>query len=152
MADRQRRVARIMDHHDNPRHYGELAEPDVVMPGGSPECGGNITVFLRGDPEDTERFSGLSFRGEGDTLTLAAASLLLDLIHDRELTLGEIMELEPATLLDLVGREVVGRRERNVTMSLGTLHNAVRAYQRQQRRSAVEAEEIESGAAVCKTG
>jgi nitrogen fixation NifU-like protein len=126
-VDRKQRVDMLLDHYENPRHYGALADADVSMPGGSPECGGRVTVHLKAADS---RILGLSFEGDGDTITLAAASLLMELVVVRDLTLEEILELEPGTMVDLIGRDIVGRRTKNAGLALGTLKSAVREHRR----------------------
>ncbi len=47
--DRQGRIAFLVEHAKNPRNKGVLENSDVAMPGGSPECGGSVVVYLKGD-------------------------------------------------------------------------------------------------------
>ena len=47
--DRQGRISLLVEHARNPRHEGALEGADVTMPGGGPECGGSVVVYLKGD-------------------------------------------------------------------------------------------------------
>jgi nitrogen fixation NifU-like protein len=101
---------------------------DVVMPGGSPECGGSIVIYLAGGEEG--RIRDLSFTGQGDIISQAATSLILEQVMDDGLTMGEVLALDYDAFVDRIGREVVGSRTRNATMGLSTLKSAVRQYQK----------------------
>ena len=100
----------------------------MVMPGGSPECGGSIVIYLAGGEEG--RIRDLSFTGQGDIISQAATSLILKQVMDDGLTMGEVLTLDYEAFLDRVGREVVGSRTRNATMGLSTLKSAIRQYQK----------------------
>ena len=130
--DRQRQIAALVEHARNPRHNGPLAGADVEMPGGSPECGGSVVVYLEGDGD---RISDLSFTGQGDTISMGAVSMLMQMIHDEGLTMDEVLELDYEAFVDRVGREAVGSRTRNATMGLSALKAAVRKYKKDRRTS-----------------
>jgi nitrogen fixation NifU-like protein len=125
---RQRQIAVLVEHYQNPRHRGVIESADVVMAGGSPECGGSVVIYLAGGEEG--RIRGLSFTGQGDIISQAATSLILEQVMDDGLTMGEVLALDYDAFVDCVGREVVGSRTRNATMGLSTLKSAVRQYQK----------------------
>ncbi len=126
--DRQRRIAVLVDHFNNPHHQGVLEEADVAMPGGSPECGGSVVIYLAAGEEG--RISGLSFTGQGDIISMGATSLILEQVLDGGLTMDEILALDYDAFVDRIGREVVGSRTRNATLGLSTLKSAVRKYKK----------------------
>ena len=133
--DRSQQVEFLVEHAANPRHKKVLEEADVVTPGGSPECGGHVTVYLK-MAEDGEHLEDLSFTGEGDTISMGAASILMERVHDGGITAQEILDLDYDAFVDGLGREVIGSRTRNATLALGTLKSAVQAYRRDRRREA----------------
>ena len=98
------------------------------MPGGSPECGGSVVIYLRGGEEG--RAAALSFTGQGDIISQAATSMILEQVLNKDLTMDEVLELDYDAFVDRVGREAVGSRTRNATLGLSTLKAAVRKYQR----------------------
>jgi nitrogen fixation NifU-like protein len=106
-----------------------LEGADVAMPGGSPECGGSVVIYLEAGEEG--RVKRLSFTGQGDIISMGATSLILEQVLDGGLTMDEILALDYDSLVDLVGREVVGSRTRNATLGLSTLKSAVRKYQKE---------------------
>ena len=50
--DRQAQIDFILDHYENPRHYGPLENPSVIQKGGNPGCGDVVTFYLRVDGDD----------------------------------------------------------------------------------------------------
>ena len=130
-----------MDHSKNPRHRGFFEDADVAMPGGSPECGGTVTVYLKGGVNG--EIADLSWVGDGDTISQGAASILAERVHEEGLSLQQVLELDYEEFVDSVGRDVVGQRTRNATLALSTLKAAIRKHQ-QERRSAVASREAVS--------
>ena len=98
------------------------------MPGGSPECGGSVVIYLKGN--GNREIEDVSFTGEGDTLSMAGASMILEKVDEENLAMDEVLALDYAQFVDSVGRDLVGSRTRNVTLGFSTLKAAVRKYQR----------------------
>ncbi|MDP8949365.1 MAG: iron-sulfur cluster assembly scaffold protein [Actinomycetota bacterium] len=124
--DRRDRIALLVDHARDPRHEGVLEGADVAMPGGGPECGGSVVVYLKGDGDG--RIEGLSFTGEGDTISLGATSIIMQKVHDENLTMEKVLDLDYEGFVEELGRDVVGSRTRNATLGLSTLKSAIRRY------------------------
>jgi nitrogen fixation NifU-like protein len=134
--DRQGRIALLLDHARNPRHGGVLEDADVAMPGGGPECGGSVVVYLKGDGDG--RIADLSFTGAGDTISMGAASIIMQKVHDEDLTMDEVLDLDYEGFVEELGRNVVGSRTRNATLGLSTLKSAIRRYMKEVRPGARE--------------
>jgi nitrogen fixation protein NifU and related proteins len=122
----------LVDHSTNPRHSGVLEGADVAMPGGGPECGGSVVVYLKGNGDG--RIEELSFTGAGDTISMGAASIIMQKVHDQELTMDEVLALDYGAFVEEIGSDVVGSRTRNATLGLSTLKSAIRKYLRESRR------------------
>ena len=105
-----------------------MADADVAMPGGSPECGGSVVVYLKAGEERC--IQGLSFTGQGDIISQAATSMILEQVMENGLTMDDVLALDYEAFVDRVGREAVGNRTRNATLGLSTLKSAVRKYQK----------------------
>ena len=129
--DRKERVARLVDHATNPRHKGTLEDADVAMPGGGPECGGSVVVYLKGDGDGG--IVDLSWTGQGDTISTGAASIIVQRVHDEGLGMDELLDLDYGEFVDGLGRDIIGSRTSNATLGLSTLKNAVRKYHRDMR-------------------
>lgn len=102
------------------------------MPGGNPGCGDIVTVYLKGD-EDHHHIEDATYEGEGCTISMAASSMLLEQIHDENLTMDEVLEMDYNEMMDKLGRQVVASRPKCATLGLGTLKAAIRKYQRDKR-------------------
>ena len=100
-------------------------------------------VYLKAGEEG--RIDALSFTGEGDIISQAATSMILERVMDEGHTMDEILALDYETFVDRVGREAVGSRTRNATLGLSTLKSAVRKYQKDSLRISSTAEPACSG-------
>jgi nitrogen fixation protein NifU and related proteins len=135
--DRRERVTRLVEHAKSEAHRGALEEADVAQPGGSPECGGSVIVYLKAG--EGEGIEALSFTGEGDTISMGSASILVQRVHDEGLDMQQILDLDYDGFVEDVGREVVGSRTRNATLALSTLKNAIKRYRREANARAERA-------------
>ncbi len=140
---RQAQIAALVEHYQNPRHRSVLEDADVAMPGGSPECGGSVVVYLKAGEEG--RIDALSFTGEGDIISQAATSMILEQVLNEGLAMDEVLALDYETFADHVGREAVGSRTRNATLGLSTLKSAVRKYQKASLHAGSAAEPARCG-------
>src|ERR671932_2806590 len=86
---RQRQIAVLVEHFNNSRHRGVIEDADVAMPGGSPECGGSVVIYLKAGKEG--RIQSLSFTGQGDIISQAATSLILEQVMKAGLTMDEVL-------------------------------------------------------------
>ena len=136
--DRQGQIATLVEHYQNPRYKGILEDADVAMPGGSPECGGSVVIYVKAGKEG--RVDDLSFTGEGDIISQAATSMILEQVQGEGHTMDEILALDYEDFVDRVGREAVGSRTRNATLGLSTLKSAVRKYQKDSLHNGSAAE------------
>jgi nitrogen fixation NifU-like protein len=125
--DRQAIIDRLLDHYDNPRFHGPLPDADVVQPGGVPDCGDTLTIYLKVDPA-TQTVAGLSFEGRGCTISQAAASLLTEQMQGAPLS--DIEAINDSRMIDLIGREVARDRPRCATLAMLTLQAALITYRR----------------------
>ena len=129
-------AALLVEHARSPRHKHEVGaqkDADVAIPGGSPECGGSLVVYLKGG-EDGE-IERLSWKGQGDTISMGATSLVIEHILHRGLSMEEVLELDYEEFIDSLGRELIGSRTRHATLGLSTVKGAIRQYQRAARRA-----------------
>ena len=127
--DRQLQIQILLDHYQRPRHRGALEEADVEMPGGNPGCGDVVTVYLKG-AEDHEHMAGVSYEGEGCTISMAASSMLLEQVVEGRLMMDEVLEMDYNEMMDQLGRQIVASRPKCATLGLGTLKAAIRRYQK----------------------
>ncbi|KPL91665.1 iron-sulfur cluster assembly scaffold protein [Herpetosiphon geysericola] len=139
--DRQEAFEFLIEHYEQPRHRGELADPDVTMPGGNPGCGDVVTIYLKVDSAN-DAIQDVAFVGEGCTISQAAASILLEQMQGQSLTAVEGLDFN--WMIDELGREVVQSRPRCATLALGTLKAAIKKYRNDQIRAELGAESAQT--------
>ena len=100
-------------------------------------------VYLKAGEEG--RIDALSFTGEGDIISQAATSMILDQVLNEGLAMDEVLALDYETFVNRVGREAVGSRTRNATLGLSTLKSAVRKYQKDSLHARSAAEPVSCG-------
>jgi nitrogen fixation NifU-like protein len=115
--DRQEAIEFLVDHYQNPRNRGPLVDADVHLTGGNPGCSDRVEMYAKVGPDG--RVEQVSFEGEGCTISMAAASYVTEMVQG--MTLAEVEQLSPETLMDDLGREVVMTRPTCATVALGTL-------------------------------
>ena len=120
--DRQAQIDFILDHYENPRHYGPLENPSVIQKGGNPGCGDVVTFYLKVGGED--RIEAISFEGDGCTISLAAASVVTEMFTGK--TLADVEAMPAEAILDLLGREIAGTRLKCAMLGLNATKEAVR--------------------------
>lgn len=133
--DRQLQIQILLDHYQKPRHRGAVENADVTMPGGNPGCGDVVTVYLKG-AEDHDHIEDATYEGEGCTISMAASSMLLEQVHDGDLTMNEVLDMDYNEMMEQLGRQVVASRPKCATLGLGTLKAAIRKYQKDRRLEA----------------
>lgn len=121
---RQERLGFILQQADNPQHRGSLPQPTIEALGGGGECGETIRLYLNVDAD--LRIVEASFEADGTTIGRAAASLTVETILGK--TLPQVLALDPAEIVDRLGRDIVGDRLRAATVTLDTAKTAARNY------------------------
>jgi nitrogen fixation protein NifU and related proteins len=122
----------LVEHFESPRQKGALESADVVVPGGSPECGGSVTVYLKGDGNG--QVESLTWTGQGDTISMGSTSILVERILTENLTMEEILAEDYEELIESIGRDIIGSRTRHATLGLSTIKAAIRQYRKAGRR------------------
>ncbi len=127
-------AALLFEHARSPRHKHEGGAPegaDVAIPGGSPECGGSVVIYLKGGTDG--KVEWLSWAGQGDTISMGATSIVVEHILSEGLSMQEILEIDYEEFIDSLDRQIIGSRTRHATLGLSTIKGAIRHYQRTNR-------------------
>lgn len=72
----------ILDHFQNPRHHGTLADADIVAEGKNPLCGDELTLQLK---MDGDRVAAVQWDGRGCSISQASTSMLTDILCGKSL-------------------------------------------------------------------
>lgn len=73
---------KLLDHFRRPRNYGALTAPDISYESFNPLCGDRIRIELK---LENKLVKEARFRGDGCAISIAAASLLTELLTGREI-------------------------------------------------------------------
>lgn len=73
----------LLDHFRHPRNYGSLEAPDVSHEAFNPLCGDRIRIEVR---LDNGIISAARFKGDGCAISIAAASLLTELVINQAIS------------------------------------------------------------------
>jgi len=74
----------ILDHYQNPRNHGRLAEPTLANRGHNPLCGDEIEVSLL-ISEPGSWISDIQFTGRGCSISQASASMMTEVVKGQPL-------------------------------------------------------------------
>jgi nitrogen fixation NifU-like protein len=74
----------ILDHYQNPRNHGRLANPTLANRGHNPLCGDEIELSLGIDPA-SERILDIAFTGRGCSISQASASMMTEVVKGQTL-------------------------------------------------------------------
>jgi nitrogen fixation NifU-like protein len=127
----------LRDHVRNPRHHGPLEDASIVLEGGNPECGDVVTVYLKIAP-DGDTIEDVHFTGQGCGVSQAAASLLMERLHQGHWTIGRIAAVDFSLVQDLVGPEAARSRPRCASLPLSVLKAAIQKYERERRQAVLD--------------
>jgi len=90
--------AQMLDHFQNPRNAGEVADADAVAEIENPACGDVLRLSLR---INSGRIAEIRFKAKGCVPSMACGSALTELAAGR--TLDEVRSLNRDTLIGAVG-------------------------------------------------
>lgn len=72
----------ILDHHRNPRNYGELENPDVRVEGANPLCGDEVLLTMN---VDCGRIKQVRLRSIGCSISRASGSMMTEVVSGKTL-------------------------------------------------------------------
>jgi len=116
----------VMDHFENPRNVGALADADAVAEVGSTECGDTTTLYLK---IRDNRIADVRFRTLGCAAAIASSSIATEMILGK--TLEEAWALTNTDVVEALG----GLPEKKIHCSVlaeGAIREAINNYRRSQ--------------------
>ncbi len=109
-----------MEHFHHPSHHGTLDAPTHSYSANNPTCGDEINIdMIINDDVITK----VAFNGEGCAISQATASMLLEKIADKKITILQKITVEDIT--DLIGVELSPNRLKCALLSLETAQKAL---------------------------
>lgn len=111
----------ILEHYRNPHNKGVLDPHDLHFADSNPTCGDEMSMTLR---VADDRISDVAFDGRGCAISQASASILTDEL--RGMTVDEVREMDPKTVLEALGVPIGPARLKCALLSYKVLQGAVR--------------------------
>ena len=90
--------AQLLDHFQNPRHAGDLADADAVVEIENPVCGDLIRLSVK---VADNRITHLAFKAKGCVPAMACSSAIAELAFGK--SLSEARRLSPQDVVNTVG-------------------------------------------------
>lgn len=113
----------LLDHFRHPRNYGDLTAPDISYENLNPLCGDRIRIEVRLNDSIVEE---ARFKGDGCAISLAAASLLTELI--RGISIDELSKVSDDRLIAALESDIKPARIACALLPLEALRAGLKAY------------------------
>jgi len=117
----------LLSHFRNPRNYGSLPSPDIAYEEFNPLCGDRIRIELK---ISDNRIAAARFVGDGCAISVAAASLLTELILGAKIDKGAPISEEE--LLSSLKSDIKPSRMKCALLPLEALRSCVKLYMQSQ--------------------
>ena len=115
----------LLDHFRNPRNYGSLPSPDTAYEEFNPLCGDRVRIELK---ISDNRIAAARFVGDGCAISIAAASLLTELVLGAEVDKGALITDEE--LLSSLKSDIKPSRMKCALLPLEAFRSCVKIYKR----------------------
>ena len=76
----------LLEHHQDPRNFGEMVRPDRQAEGYNPLCGDRVCIQLKIDPQKPGKIAQIKFKGEGCSICMASASMMTEEVAGHEMS------------------------------------------------------------------
>jgi nitrogen fixation protein NifU and related proteins len=113
----------LLDHFRNPRNYGHLPAPDIAYEDLNPLCGDRIRIELR---LNHRLVADARFTGDGCAISMAAASLLTELIVGKRIP--DIEAISDDRLISALESDIKPARLQCALLPLNVLRSGLRTY------------------------
>ena len=114
----------ILDYYRNPRNYGKLDNPDVVVRDSNPLCGDEIEMHIK---FEDGKVKDIKFNGKGCAISQASASMLTEIVMNKGI--DEVRRIGKEDILTNLGLTNLGpARIKCALLSLKTFKMGLYSY------------------------
>jgi nitrogen fixation NifU-like protein len=115
---------KLLEHFRHPRNYGTLTAPDVSHESFNPLCGDRIRIELTIENECVKE---ARFKGDGCAISIAAASLLTELLRTAKLT--TVKTISDDQLVAALESDIKPARIQCALLALEALRAGLKTYE-----------------------
>lgn len=115
---------KVMEHFNNPRNIGIIAEPTVLVQVGEPSCGDSLLLSLK---IENDRIADVKYKIYGCGAAIATASVASEMVMG--LPLDEVLMITDQMIADALDG-LPPEKMHCSNMAAGALHGAIREYRK----------------------
>jgi len=119
---------KVMDHFENPRNVGEIADADGVGLVGNPTCGDIMKIYLKVDEHNV--ITDIKFKTFGCGAAIATSSMVTELAMGK--TLDEAMHLSNQAVAEALDG-LPSQKMHCSNLAADALHAAIENYLEKQK-------------------
>lgn len=118
---------KVMDHFENPRNVGEIADADGVGQVGNPTCGDIMKIYLK---IDNDVITDIKFKTFGCGAAIATSSMVTEMAKGK--TIEEALKLSNKAVAEALGG-LPPKKMHCSNLAADALHAAIENYREKQK-------------------
>lgn len=118
---------KVMDHFENPRNVGEIADADGVGQVGNPTCGDIMKIYLK---IDNDVITDIKFKTFGCGAAIATSSMVTEMAKGK--TIEEALRLSNKAVAEALGG-LPPKKMHCSNLAADALHAAIDNYREKQK-------------------